>query len=308
MSRKHFLIYAGIILGMVFWAFSFIWFKMANMYYPPITIVLGRLTISSVFLYLFTRITGTLQTLQKKDRLHIVILSLFNPFLYFIGESYGLTYVSSSIGAVIISTIPLFTPFAAHYFLKEELSIMNYIGIFLSFFGVLLILYQPGKWQVSWQGLAFLLFAVFCAVAYTVRLTKLSFRYNALSLITWQNSLGALLFIPLFLVIDFPTVSSISWSWKYFIPVLELAVFASSFSFVLFAIGVKHIGAARTNIFSYIIPALTVIFAYFILDEALTLKKITGIFIVITGLFLAQIKSRFLKKMMNRLTGTPFQN
>ncbi|HHJ10976.1 MAG TPA: DMT family transporter [Bacteroidetes bacterium] len=307
MKRKLFFVYTGIILAMIFWALSFIWFKMANEHYPPITIVMSRLILSSVLLYIFTKTTGTLQVLQKKDRSAIVLLTLFNPFLYFIGESYGLTYVSSTIGAVIISTIPLFTPFAAHYFLKERLSRMNYLGIFLSFAGVLLILYHPGGWEVSWKGVLFLLFAVFCAIAYTILLTKLSFRYNALSLITWQNALGAFLFIPLFLWIDLPSLPSDIWSWHYFRPILELAVFASSFSFVLFAVGIKVIGAARTNIFSNIIPAFTAIFAFFLLQEPLTFQKGAGILIVIGGLFLSQIRSTFFKRLMNRISGIPYQ-
>jgi len=307
MKRKLFFVYTGIVLAMIFWALSFIWFKMANEYYPPITIIMSRLILSSVLLFLFTKVTGTLQILQKKDRWAIVVLTLFNPFLYFIGESYGLTYVSSTTGAVIISTIPLFTPFAAHYFLKEKLSLMNYLGIFFSFTGVLLILYHPGEWQASWIGLLFLLFAVFCAVTYTILLSKLSFRYNALSLITWQNTLGALLFIPLFLWIDLPALPSGIWSWPHFKPILELAVFASSFSFVLFAVGIKIIGAARTNIFSNIIPVFTAVFAFFLLQESLSLQKVAGILIVIGGLFLAQVRSTFFKRVMNRISGIPYQ-
>ena len=184
---------------------------------------------------------------------------------------------------------------------------MNYLGIFLSFAGVLLILYHPGGWEVSWKGVLFLLFAVFCAIAYTILLTKLSFRYNALSLITWQNALGAFLFIPLFLWIDLPSLPSDIWSWHYFRPILELAVFASSFSFVLFAVGIKVIGAARTNIFSNIIPAFTAIFAFFLLQEPLTFQKGAGILIVIGGLFLSQIRSTFFKRLMNRISGIPYQ-
>ena len=307
MKRRLFFIYAGIILAMIFWALSFIWFKMANVWYPPITIVMSRLIISSFLLYIFTKATGTLQVLHKKDRWAIVILTLFNPFLYFIGESYGLTYVSSTTGAVIISTIPLFTPFAAHYFLREKLSLMNYLGIFLSFGGVLLILYHPDEWNASWKGLLFLLFFVFCAVAYTILLTRLSFRYNALSLVTWQNALGAVFFIPLFLWIDLPAFPTPVISWHHIFPILELAVFASSFSFVLFAIGVKHIGAAQTNIFSNIIPVFTAIFAFFLLRESITVQKFTGISIVIGGLFLSQIKSTFFSKIMKKISGMPYQ-
>jgi drug/metabolite transporter (DMT)-like permease len=307
MKHKFFWIYTGIVLAMLFWALSFIWFKMANEHFPPVTIVLLRLIISSFFLWFFSRATGSLQKLDRKDRGAIILLTLFNPFLYFIGESYGLTYVSSTTGAVMISTIPLFTPFAAHYLLRERLSLMNYAGIFLSFAGVFLILYHPGGWTASWQGIAFLLFAVFCAVAYTILLARLSFRYNALSLVTWQNTLGALLFVPLFFVLDYRRLSPGLFTLKNLTPVIELALFASSAAFVLFAVGIKEIGAAKTNIFSNLIPAITALFAWFLLDEPLTLRIAAGILIVITGLFLSQIKDSFMKKTMQKISGIPYQ-
>ncbi len=307
MKHRLFPVYAGILLAMIFWALSFIWFKMANEHFPPVTIVISRLTLSALLLYLFSRATGALQKLQKKDRGLIVLLTLFNPFLYFIGESYGLTYVSSTTGAVIISTIPLFTPFAAHYFLRERLSLTNYAGMFLSFGGVFLILYRPGGWASSWQGVALLFFAVFCAVAYTLMMARLSFRYNALSLVTWQNALGALLFVPLFFILDYRKVFSVQHSFSELWPILELAVFASSLAFVLFAVGIKHIGAAKTNIFSNLIPAITALFAWFLLSETPDVKKISGIVIVIAGLFLSQIKASFLKKTMQKISGIPYQ-
>lgn len=298
MNRKLFFYYSVVFLAMFFWAFSFIWYKMANKYLAPVTIVWLRLSISSLMLWIFTQIFGYMQKIRKRDRKKILLLTLFNPFLYFIGESFGLTYVSSSVGSVVISLIPLITPFAAHFFLDERLTFMNWTGVFISFAGVLLILSVKNSGESSWEGIALLLFAVFCAVAYTVLLKKLSFRYNALTLITWQNFIGALLFFPLFLILDVPGISRQSFVWKSMIPVLELAVFASSLAFVFYAIGVKHLGAAKTNVFSNIMPVVTAIFAYFLLRESLSLAKIGGIAIVISGLFLSQVQDSFVQRIL----------
>jgi len=54
----------------------------------------------------------------------------------------------------------------------------------------------------------------------------------------------------------------------------------------------------NANIFINIIPVLTAIFAWYILDEPLTFRKIVGIAVVISGLFIAQIK---MKKFIARL-------
>ena len=102
MGRKTFYIYLWLFLAMVLWALSFIWFKMANETYPPITIVFFRLLMAAIILFLFSFFGGFLKNIRWKDIKHFVLLALFNPFLYFIGESNGLTYVSSTTAAVIV--------------------------------------------------------------------------------------------------------------------------------------------------------------------------------------------------------------
>ncbi|NOY38295.1 MAG: DMT family transporter [Chlorobi bacterium] len=300
MKKKLVGLYIMVVLAMFFWAFSFIWFKMANKVFAPVTIVFFRLLISAGLLWLFTKFTGTRQPIKKSDWRHIFVLTLFNPFFYFFGESFGLTFVSSSIGSVIISLIPLFTPFAAHFFLKERLSLMNWLGIIVSFTGVVFILLVKNTGEFSWQGVALLLFAVLCAVIYTVMLKKLSFRYNALTLISWQNFLGALLFLPVFLILDGRKLRFDMFSLNNLWPVIALAVFASSLAFVFYAVGVKNLGAAKTNVFSNIMPVVTAIFAFILLGEALTFQKIFGIVVVIAGLFLSQINNPFLTNGFTR--------
>ena len=49
--------------------------------------------------------------------------------------------------------------------------------------------------------------------------------------------------------------------------------------------------------FTNIIPVFTAIFAFFVLDESLIVRKIIGIAVVVTGLFLSQIKNnKFIKR------------
>ena len=54
----------------------------------------------------------------------------------------------------------------------------------------------------------------------------------------------------------------------------------------------------NANIFINIIPVLTAIFAWYILDEPLSLRKMSGIAVVIIGLFIAQFR---MKKFIARL-------
>jgi drug/metabolite transporter (DMT)-like permease len=45
-------------------------------------------------------------------------------------------------------------------------------------------------------------------------------------------------------------------------------------------------------VFANMIPVFTAIFAWMVLDEALTLKKFAGIAIVIGGLFISQLRKQ----------------
>ena len=139
MSKSKAGVYFLVILANIFWGFTFVAFKFANQSFRPISIVYFRLFVSIFFLFGFAILLKRLGKIEKKDRKWFFLLSLFEPFFYFLGEAFGLTLVTATLGAVIISTIPLVVPFAAYYIFRERLTPMNYLGLVISFGGVLLV-------------------------------------------------------------------------------------------------------------------------------------------------------------------------
>jgi len=282
--------YGAVILSMIFWSFSFIWFKIANEFFKPITIVFIRLLIATTLLTAYLIITKKFMKIRKEDRRLFVMLAMFEPFLYFLGESFGLTYVSSTVGSVVISTIPVFATIGAWIFFRERLKVINYIGIILSFSGILVfILNKDGSLSFNIKGLALLCFAVFSAVGYNLTLSRLVGHYSPVYIVNVQNVLGTLFFLPLFLIFDFRTFIGIPFSFESFKPIIELSVFASCGAFILFAYSVKNMGITKANVFSNCIPIFTALFSFLLMGERLTIQNITGIIIVISGLFLSQI-------------------
>jgi drug/metabolite transporter (DMT)-like permease len=275
---------------MVFWSLSFIWFKVANEYYRPITIVFIRLVISVIILTTYLLITNKFMKIRKEDRRLFFMLPFFEPFLYFLGESFGLTYVSSTVAAVIISTIPVIATIGAWLFFKERLKIINYAGIILSFLGIIVfILNKDGSLSFNIRGLALLSFAVFSAVGYNLTLSKLVGHYSPVYIVNVQNVLGAIFFLPVFLIFDLRTFISAPHTLLSFKPIIELSVFASCTAFILFAYSVRNMGITKANVFSNCIPIFTAIFSFILMGEKLTFQNITGMAIVIAGLFLSQI-------------------
>lgn len=275
---------------MIFWSLSFIWFKAANKTFHPITIVFIRLMFSVILLTIFLIVTKNYMKIKKGDWRLFIMLALFEPFLYFLGESFGLTYVSATVCSVLISTIPVFATIGAWLIFKERLKAINYAGIILSFVGVLIfILNRDGSISFNTKGLGLLLFAVLSAVGYNLTLSRLVGTYSPVYIVNVQNLIGAILFLPLFLILDFKHFVSGTYSFSMFLPIIELAVFASCIAFILFAYAVKNLGITKANVFSNSIPVLTAIFSFILIGDRLTFQNILGMVIVITGLFLSQM-------------------
>jgi len=166
--------YGAIILSMIFWSFSFIWFKVANQTFRPITIVFIRLVFSVIFLSLFLFLTKGFVKIRKEDRKLFMMLAVFEPFFYFLGESFGLTYVSATVASVLISTIPVVATLGAMVIFKERLKVINYAGIIISFIGVLVfIINRNGTLSFNVRGLVLLIVAVLSATGYNLTLSRL---------------------------------------------------------------------------------------------------------------------------------------
>lgn len=287
----HFGIYPIIILSMIFWGMSFVWSSIVFKYYNPIATIFLRLVISTALLSLFIYFTGKYEKLKKEDLGLFLLSALFNPFLYFIGENYGLKNSSPSISAVIIATIPLFTPLIAFIALKEKISLLNIAGIFISFLGISIMLINPDlSLNASPLGIMFLLWAVVSAVIYSVFLKKLTRKYSSLSIITYQNAIGIVYFLPLFLIIDFQHFISVKPNMQLVTSLLQLSIFASSLAFIFFTMGVKELGVSRTNVFSNLIPVFTAIFSAIFISENFTMNKIAGMAVVISGVMISQVQ------------------
>jgi drug/metabolite transporter (DMT)-like permease len=295
MMQKHrdLLPMGAALLAMIFWSFSFVWVKVAYQAYGPLTVVLLRLVISVVLLFTFMFIIRRLQYIAKKDIGIFVLLAFFEPFLYFMGESFGLLYVSSTVAAVIVATIPLLAPISAYYFFKERLSMMNVIGLVISFMGVcLVILNDDLSFSASPVGVMLEVLAVIAAIAYSTVLRKLAFRYNTFTIISYQNLFGIIMFLPFWLVFESREFIATPFHREAFTSIILLSVFASSLAFIFFTYSVRNIGINRSNTFINLIPVFVAIFAWFVLGDKLSAQAATGMAIVIAGLFLAQIRFR----------------
>lgn len=269
---------------------SFIWTRIALQDFDPVTVIFFRLVLSSVLLMSFIKLSRKAEKIDKEDRKWFLLLALAEPFFYFLGENFGLKYVSPAITSAIIATIPLVAPIVAFLFLREKVDRYTIAGILLSFFGIIYMLVNRDlSLNASPKGIALIFLAVFSAVGYTFFIRKLANKYKAITILTWQNIIGTVYFLPIFLVFDLGKVLEAQHSTDAILAIVQLAVFASSLAFLLFIIVVAKLGMVKANIFTNLIPVFTAIFAYFIIGEVITLQKVIGIILVITGIVISQL-------------------
>lgn len=274
---------------MLFWSASFIWYKEAYVYLGPITLIFFRMIVASIFLFGLSAALKQLERIKRKDIKYFILLAFIEPLLYFLGESHGMMLVSSTLGSVIISTIPLFTPFAALLFYREKISWIKLAGVSISFAGVLIVVIGKGFQLIApIEGIALMFLAVFAAVGHSIMIVFLIPKYKVFTIILAQSFVGALYFLPIFIFTELGDIRLIQWDWAVIAPIIKLGIFPSSLSFILYIRTVRSLGITRTNVFISFIPVFTAIMAYFILEEEMTPGKILGILIVLTGLLVTQ--------------------
>ncbi len=284
-SRAYFLL----IMAMFFWSFSYIWLKETYSYISPLAVLLLRMTVAVVFLIILTSFLGKLQKVKKKDWKCFVLMAFFEPFLYYIGESYGVKFTSPTTTAVMIATIPLFMPIVGIFFIKEKFRIENFFGILISFSGILLIIFNKNiEIQASAIGLSFLAGAIISALIYGVLLKKLADRYNSYTIVLWQSIFGLMFFIPLYFSLKPDDLSHLNIDYKLILYILGLAIFSTSLAYIFFASAVRELGISKAMVFANLIPLFTAFFAFLLGLELFSTRKTIGILVVVIGVLISQ--------------------
>lgn len=293
MGNQKMYSYFSIIIAMILWALSFIWSKQAFNSYNPFTVLFFRLLIAAVTLVIVSKSLGILQKVKRSDYKIFLLLSFFEPFLYFLGENFGLLYVSASTASILISTIPLFMPFVGFLFFNEALKTKNIIGVLISFIGVLLVVVNK-DFSISGElkGFLFLFIAVLSALAYTVIVKKVTYKYNAFTIVSWQNIIATVAFLPLFFYFDYDGFKEVGVYTNEFLYIILLAILASNGAFLLYTYAFKYFKVSQIGIFTNLIPIFTIVISFFVFDEKLEDIKYLGIGLVILGLYFSEMKKK----------------
>jgi drug/metabolite transporter (DMT)-like permease len=292
------IVYLFAILAMFFWGISFVWVNQAlTAGLRPLTIIFLRLVVACVVLTIWTRVMRLNEYIHPRDYKLFFFLAFAEPFCYFLGETFGMQYISPTLASIIISTIPLLTPIFAYMFLRENVTIFQIVGLVVSFAGVVALVVEDLNLGGRPIGFVLMSIAVLGGTAYGIILKKLTGSYSALTITKYQTFIGMFLFMPLFYIWDYRGLYSMPTFVDNIKYIVMLGALPSSVSFTFLAIVVHRLGIIRTNIFTYLIPVFTSITAFLILRETFTPYKISAMSIVIVGLVLSQLNLYTIKNI-----------
>lgn len=290
----------SVVFAMLCWAGAGIAVKEALVVFSPLTLIVLRFSLAILLMLLVGllfrghEVLG-LQRVEKRDIPLFVLGGLFQPFLYFIFETYTYqSFASPTIAEAMLSTQPIMAPILAFIILREKVTRNNVVGILISTVGMLLLLlvgannFALGN---PW-GVLLAIVTVSMSVGYTIILRRIPTRYSSLSIVFYVQLVALVLFYAVWGVFDRQslqdTIAPLSADLSPVIAVGYLAVFASVTAFILFCYTVRQIGVTRANVFNNVRPVFTALLMWVIFDERLPIWKWVGIIVIVIGLFISQ--------------------
>lgn len=290
-KNSKILIYTVSLFAIILWGISYIWTNTLISLDIPVTyFVFVRILLAGFVLFLLNAASGRIAKIKKNDIPKFLLLAFFEPFIYFICESYGVKETGSpTLSAMIIATIPIFSVGAGIMFFKEKINAVNISGILLCIIGIILVVMSKGELGKHFIfGVILLLIAVISEVGHASVTKSLSGNYSSQVIVMYQFLIGSVYLLPLFIFKGIEDFSPRYLSSDVWYPIICLSVLCSSLAFSLWVSTIKSLGVAKSSIFSALIPVVAAIVAWLLGHESLNARQFVGIIISALGVVLSQ--------------------
>ncbi|MFH1686419.1 MAG: DMT family transporter [bacterium] len=277
-----------LLLAVMFWGLSFIAIKYALRELDPVPMIAARFLLAGPVLYLIIRAKGLrIRTVEKRGKL---VLASLVVFFHFWIMATGLKEVSASHTAWILSTAPVFITLLAWLWLKERFASVKWLGVALAIAGVVVMTANGTLENLGWinsRGDLIVLSSCVTWAVHTVITRDLTTRIDPLVATFWMTGIAGLIFVPLTLVTDGPSIWTDLdlWTW---LSLIFLGVFCLAIAFWLWAEGLAKQTAARVGVYLYIEPLFAMFFAWLLLGEAITLWLILGAGMITAGVYVTE--------------------
>ena len=238
-----------------------------------------------------------------KDELLMVGLGLTGGSMYFLTENEAMNYTTTTNTSLIVCLCPLFaTALIGAVYKSERLRPSQMLGTVLAAIGVVVVVLN-GHFvlHLSPLGDSLAFAACLCWAFYSLLMISANRRYDVVFITRKVFFYGLLSMIPYYLlspegILTLPAFFSQAFSdgsemgLSIVANLLFLGCIASMVCFVAWNWALKTIGAVTATNYVYINPVTTIVFAWLILNERITIFFLIGTALILIGMYLADRK------------------
>jgi drug/metabolite transporter (DMT)-like permease len=288
----------GILLFLaVIWGGAFMFIGVAVRHVDPLTYVWLRLTIAAGGMFLFLKLKGEKLGLPREVWGSILLLALLNNAIPFTLFGWGQTHIASGLASILNATTPIWGVLVAHFFTSDErLTPRKIAGVLLGFAGVATMIGPMLLANIGTDALAQLacIAAALCyaiAAVWARRFRKMGIA--PMSVTTGQLTAGALMMLPLALVVDQPWTQPLPpiTAWG---AIVALALLCTALGYVLYFRLIDSAGATNALLVTLLVPPFAILFGSLFLNEVLAPQDFIGLALIALGL--AAIDGRLLRR------------
>ncbi|GAA0717591.1 DMT family transporter [Clostridium malenominatum] len=290
-NKKDTLPYLASIGYSIIFGLSFLFSKMALEVASPFKLIsfrflLAFLTMSVLILFKVIKVNYKGKKLKE-----LLILSLLQPVVYFIFETYGIKYSSSSYAGVLIALIPVLVSIIGIYFLNEVPSKSQWFFILLSVSGVIYIVLNDNNSGSSntLLGTVCLLIAIVAGSIYNILSRKSSTNFSSMEITYFMMGTAAIVFNIIALVLDiingnmgdfFKPLSNSN----FIISLLFLGILSSIVAFFLANYALSKLPASRSTVFGNLSTVISIFTGVFFLNENFYFYHVIGSLMILSGI------------------------
>jgi drug/metabolite transporter (DMT)-like permease len=262
---------------------SFLFIGVAAPELGPFMLMATRVAIAAFVLMAAAKLTGQVVPFRAYWRRYLLLGALYGAIPYALIAVAAL-HIPASMAAVLNATTPLFTAVVSVFWLGEALSARQIAGLLLGLTGVALVVgWTPRSVDgavLPWA-LCMLLSSLFYALG-SVYAKKALQGVPAIAVAVGQQLGAVVLLLPgalAFRPASLPSVRAV-------IALILLAVFATALTSHLFFGLVARIGPTRTASVLFLVPLVGIVLGHLFLAEPIGLSMLTGLGVILAGVFL----------------------
>ncbi len=275
---------------------SYVFTKQATMQAGALELLGWRFVIAFIIMTV-CRLTGMIKVnIKRRNPAPLLIIALFHPVIYFIGETLGISLTSASESGVFLACIPVASLVMSTLFLKKRPSRRQIIGILVTLAGVLVTVFAAGaSVSLSVTGYLFLTMAVMSYAMYSVLVEKTE-EFTETEITYGMLAAGACLFgfSAVISAVIHGTISELIClpvkNKSFLMAVLYQGIGCSIVAFFLSNTAIAKIGVNRTSSFIGASTVVSILGGVLVLHESFSGMQMLGAVIIIAGIYMANMK------------------